>query len=312
MIDVPRAWNAQTAAVVARESELALDSSDQSMPAVRARYEAERAWWNEGGPAMANTDEALVGGVRAVVQRPTTAPAGPAPAIVWIHGGGYIVGSPATHDRLTRTLAHLTGAVVVSVDYSLAPEARHPRQIEECVAVVEGLRRTGDGLGIVGADLTLAGDSAGATLALATWLWLRDELGADFGLRCLLLAYGAYGLQDSVSRRTLGGWWDGMTREAMREWAALHLGDADPAGPYVDLLARDLRGAPPCHVLAVRLDPLLDDSLALAELLPGEGHELHVADGVLHTFLQHSRMLDDADAALARMAAFHRRHTPAR
>lgn len=311
MIDVPSRWNAQTAAVVAREQELALSSDDQSSAAVRARYEAERLWWNEGGPAMASVEDTLVGGVRVVIQRPTTAPEGPAPAIVWVHGGGHIVGSPATHDRLTRTLAHLSGACVVSVDYTLAPEAVHPQPVEECVAVVQGLRRQAQARGVVADDLTLAGDSAGARLALATWLWLRDELDADDGLRCLLLAYGAYGLRDSASRRTLGGWWDGMTRAAMLEWERLALGGADPSGPYVDLLSRDLRGAPPSHILAVALDPLLDDSLALAELM-GPGHELVVADGVLHTFLQHTRMLDDATAALEAMAHFHRRHAPTR
>ena len=304
MIDVPSRWTSQQDAVVRKMSELALDSSDTSMDAVRFRYEAEAAWWNEGGPVVP-VEQASVptrfGYVDATVFRGGDAGD---PVIVWIHGGGYIVGSPKTHERLTRTLAHFTGATVVSVDYTLAPEARFPQPVEECVAVVQALREHADQWGIDGADITLAGDSAGATLAVATWLWLRDEVGDPSGIRCLLLAYGGYGLRDSASRRTLGGWWDGMTPDAMASWQAQYIDAEDRGSPYYDVLGANLTGIPPCHILATSLDPLLDDSRALAQLVPGEGHELVVVDGVIHTFLQHSRMLDQAEQSLRAMAEF--------
>jgi len=302
--DVPSRWSAQQEAVLRKIAELEVCSSDTSMAAVRARYEAEAQWWNEGGPALPVEERRVPtrrGAVRATVARGGDPGA---PVIVWIHGGGYIVGSPETHERLTRTLAHLTKATVVSVDYTLVPEARFPQPVEECVAVVRHIRAHADEWGVDGADITLAGDSAGATLAVATWLWLRDEVGDASGIRCLLLAYGGYGLRDSVSRRTLGGWWDGMTPDAMASWQA-HYIDADHRrSPYYDVLAANLTGIPPCHVLATSLDPLLDDSRAFAQLLPGEGHELMVVDGVIHTFLQHTRMLDQAEQSLRAMAEF--------
>lgn len=304
MIDVPSMWSSQQALVVRKMSELALDSLDTSMEAVRSRYEAEAAWWNQGGPVVPVEQKRVptrFGHVSTTIFRGGGA-AGP--AIVWIHGGGYIVGSPRTHDRLTRTLAYLTGATVISVDYTLSPEARFPQPVEECVAVVQALREHADEWGIDGADLTLAGDSAGATLAVATWLWLRDEAADPSGIRCLLLAYGGYGLRDSVSRRTLGGWWDGMTPDAMAEWQAHYINAEDMHSPYYDVLSANLEGIPPCHILATSLDPLLDDSRALTQLLPGEGHELVVVDGVIHTFLQHSRMLDQAEHSLRAMAEF--------
>ena len=304
MTDVPSRWSAGTEAVVAKLQELTLPSTDPSMPAVRARYEAELTWWNEGGPDVPTETREVPtrhGPVRVVVHRPRP---DPAPAIVYLHGGGMIVGSPESHHRLTRTLAHHTGATVASVAYTLAPEAQHPRPIEECVDVVQALRADAEDWGVRADDLSLAGDSAGATLSLATWLWLRDELGAHEVTRSRLLPCGASGLPDSVSRRTLGGWWDGMDADAMADWQRTYLGDADPRGPYVDLLARDLVGVPPSHVLATDLDPLLDDSRALAALLGDGGHELRVREGLLHTFLQHGRMLDEAEDALQDMARF--------
>lgn len=310
MTDVPSRWSGQQAAVLARQAELEIHDGDPAMPAVRARYEAEAAWWNEGGPDVPTEERRIPtrhGDVRVLVHRPA---AGSTPVIVWIHGGGFIVGSPETHHRLTRTLAHLTAATVVSVDYTLAPEARYPQPIEECADVVAHLREHGSAWGIVGDDVTFAGDSAGAAVALATWLWLRDE-GADDGVRCLLLAYGGYGLRDSTSRRALGGPWDGMTREAMAEWEAHYIDPADVGARYHDLLSADLTGVPPCHILATTLDPLLDDSRALFAHLggTGAGHELVEVDGVLHTFLQYTRMLDQATASLEAMADFFLRQT---
>lgn len=305
MIDVTALWSEQQAAVVKRMQELALASTDQTMQAIRERYAAEATWWNEGGPDVPCVERRVptrFGSVRVTVTQERRSVA---PCIVWLHGGGYIVGSPETHARLTRTLAHLTGAAVVSVDYTLAPEGRFPQPIEECAAVVQYLREQGERWGIDGSDITLAGDSAGAALGVGTWLWLRDGRGDASGIRCLLLAYGGYGLQDSVSRRTLGGWWDGMTPTAMAQWEAQYIASDDVHSPYYDVLAANLDGIPPCHILATSLDPLLDDSRALAALLPESGHhELVVVDGVIHTFLQHGRMLDQAEESLARMAAF--------
>ncbi|RRD45720.1 alpha/beta hydrolase fold domain-containing protein [Tessaracoccus sp. OH4464_COT-324] len=303
MSDVPSRWTAQTALVVAKEAELALDNTDRSMAAVRWRYEQEREFWNKGGPAIPFVEELVPtprGDVRVRLYRPG---AGPSPVIVYAHGGGYIVGSPATHDRLTRSLASLTGAVVVSIDYTLSPEARHPQPIEECAAVVQWVRASARRLGIVADDVSLAGDSAGAHIALATYLWLRDELGAAAGVRCLLLFYGGYGLRDSPSRRELGGPWDGMTADDLAWYEGCYISAEDVGDPYYDLLGREL-SVPPCYVLATDLDPLLDDSRALAGLLRGSGHSLVVAEGVLHAFLQYARLLDDADRYLRLAANF--------
>ncbi|MDR0283616.1 MAG: alpha/beta hydrolase fold domain-containing protein, partial [Propionibacteriaceae bacterium] len=204
--------SAEMRAVVAKSNELAADAYDTSadLPALRAGYNLERRFWNEGGPVMASTTDVTVptpaGPVAIRCHRPPAAP-GVSPAIVYIHGGGFVLGNLATHDRIMRILAEETGAVVVGVDYALSPEAKFPVALHQCAGVVQWLQAHGAGLGIDPARLACAGDSGGAMLSLATFLYLRDQ-GAAEPLRALLLYYGLYGLTDSASRRLLGGPWD--------------------------------------------------------------------------------------------------------
>ena len=142
--DVPRLWTEQMGAVVAKQDERAAGAyvTGQSLVQMRQAYRTERAFWNEGGPSVASSTDRQVptryGQVRVRHYRPDAQ--GPSPLIVFVHGGGWVIGDVDTHDRITRTLCHLTGAAVVSVDYTLAPEARFPQQIHECRDVVVHIR----------------------------------------------------------------------------------------------------------------------------------------------------------------------------
>ena len=102
---------------------------------MRENYVRERRFWNEGGPVMAKTvertSEGPMGEFMARYYYPVEAEK--LPVIEFIHGGGFVVGSPDTHDRVCRILAEKTGAVVVSVDYHLSPESKYPTNIQECV-----------------------------------------------------------------------------------------------------------------------------------------------------------------------------------
>jgi acetyl esterase len=203
-----------------------------------------------------------------------------------------------------RLLAEKSGAAVLGVDYRLAPEHKFPAAYDDALAAVEYLRREGPALGIDGARLALGGDSAGANLALATWLQLGPEARAS--VRCLLLYYGAFGLADSPSRRAYGNELDGLTKEGIERFQAyLVRSPADLADIRHDCLAGDLRGLPSAFIAASALDPLLDDSRALAQLLGevGAAHELVVYEGVLHGFLHLSRMVAKATQALDAGAA---------
>ena len=281
----------------------------------RAEYRAARSLWTEGGAVMTHTRDAHIrigdAEVPVRIHRPTAEET--LPGIVFLHGGGFTLGDLDTHDRIARVIAAASGAAVVAVDYSLSPEAVFPQALEECSAVIDHLTRHGGGWGIDGTRLAVAGDSAGAMLAFGAALLLRDEpervgAGSAFSsLRALLLFYGSHGLTDSESRRLFGGDWDGMSAEALASIAALHYSSpADAESPYVDHLGADLHGLPPTFIAAAGLDPLRDDSRALAALLRRAGTDVEFVEypQVLHSFLHFGRMLDEANAALGAAASF--------
>ena len=313
-IAVSRLWNAQMGAAVAKQQEIVGDaySTDLSIAEMREVYRRERRFWNEGGPRPAETRETRIstphGDVAVRMHRPT---AGEVLAcIVYIHGGGWVLGDLDTHDRITRILAERCGAAVIAIDYTLSPEARYPQAVEECVAVVQHLRAHASEWGIDPGDISLAGDSGGANLCCGTYLHLRDEENAAAGIRALLLFYGAYGLTDSRSMRLLGGPWDGMTESDYAWYLDLYLRDRDDlSAPYFNILGNDLsRGMPPSFILSAEFDPLKDDSATLAAMLESSGHryELVEVPGVIHGFLHHSRMVDAAVDALDEAARFYR------
>ncbi|HMO12082.1 MAG TPA: alpha/beta hydrolase fold domain-containing protein [Actinotalea sp.] len=315
----------QMRAVLATSADLAADASatGAGLAQVRHAYRVERRFGNEGGPTMARTVDAVVDTPHGQVAVRCHLPGDrqDLPVVVYLHGGGWVLGDLDTHDRIMRALAHESGAAVLGVDYALAPEATFPVAVEQCAAVVRhllggagpgdgGLGRTA-GLPVDGRRIALAGDSAGANLALATTLLLRDHGGAgSASLTALALYYGLYGLRDSVSRRLFGGPWDGLTEADLAYYTESYLADpAQARSPYVDCLGADLGGVPPCYLASAELDPLRDDSAALGQLLASAGVEVEhdVFDGVLHGFLHYSRMLDDSVVALQRGGAFLRR-----
>lgn len=308
----------QMRAVLDKSAELAPDAyaTDVALEQMRAAYGVERRFWNEGGPTMAETIDTTVatahGQVAVRCHLPRTG--GGLPAVVYVHGGGFVLGNLDTHDRIMRALAHESGAAVVGIDYSLSPEAKFPVGIEQVAALARHLLDSGEEYGIDGARLAFAGDSGGASMSLAATLLLRDQ--ADAGeppvpVAALALFYGMYGLRDSASRRLLGGPWDGLTAEDLDYYLGCYLADpADAASPYMDCLGADLgRGVPPTFLVSAELDPLRDDSAALAAMLREHQVICHheVFDGVLHGFLHNSRMLDAAVVALQHGGAFLRR-----
>jgi acetyl esterase len=323
-VDVLGSINPQMRAVIQKSNELVQDAyaTDAGFDVMRRNYNEERRFWNEGGPIPYQTinDVLATRHGEVAIRRYVPASAQPVtsaqslPAILYIHGGGFVLGNLDTHDRIMRILAEQTGAIVVGIDYALAPEARFPIAIEQCADVARHLREHGQSWGIDGNDLSFAGDSGGAMLSLATALYLRDQDKAPFKLRSLLLFYGLFGLKDSPSQRLLGGSWDGLTKEDLQYYYDCYLAKPqDSQSPYFDCLSADLsEGVPPCYIAAATLDPLHDDSTTLAAMLTNHGitSRLEVFDGVLHAFLHNSRMLGEAQTALEHSAAFFREMTP--
>lgn len=288
---------------------LARMKRDPALPplaADRAAYEFERAYWNTPLVPMARiVDETLaISPLPIATRRYYPVAARTAPAIIFIHGGAFILGSLDTHDRIMRLLAQKTGAVVIGLDYALAPEHKFPTAHDQIVAAVRHLAKNPP-KGVDMSRFAIAGNSAGATLGLAAALDINRKLRGRH--KALAFYYGAFGLTNSVSRRLYGDEIDGMTRENMESWTRAYLnGPEERQDPRFDTLAADLHGLPPVFLGYAEMDPVADDSVALAARLQLAGGlcELRAYPGVLHGFIHTSRMVPTAMKALDHGAAF--------
>jgi acetyl esterase len=266
---------------------------------------------NVGGPAMTETRDLTVPGRRGPIRARLYVPVGagtPSPGLLFLHGGGFVIGSPETHDRLTRELADGSGARIVSLDYALAPEHPFPAGLDDCVDAARWLATHAGELGIDARRLLVGGDSAGANLAAATVLRLRDE-GRGPSFRAALLIYGRFAADETPSL-TAWGERDLVLSRPLVEWFRQHYtaGGVRPGDPYYAPLDADLRGFPPAILVVGTLDPLGSDSELFAAALERAGVtvELHVVEDGIHAFLQ-MPMLDMAAAAMRTLCAFARR-----
>ncbi len=274
--------------------------------ALRAAYAHERAFWNAIRPALPAVEALSLAGpagpIACRLYRPALAAS--LPCLVYFHGGGWVVGSLDTHDRIMRLLAEKSGALVLGVDYRLAPEHKFPAPHEDALAALRQAIRNGHDWGIDTRRVAVGGDSAGANLALAACLGLEAQERA--AVRRQLLFYGCFGLTDSASLRACSDAAYGLTGADMERYRAhLMRSPADLTDPRLNNLAGDLAGLPPAFLAAAELDCLLDDSRAMAARMASAGvaHKLTVYPGVLHGFLHYSRMLDAAMRALDDAAA---------
>lgn len=274
----------------------------------RAQTARLAARWNQDLPAMVRdetvfveADEALGSArCRLRVFVPESVAGG---AIVFIHGGGFVFGSPESHERLARLLAMESGLPVLSVDYRLAPEHPYPAGLLDVVAVMRKALSITSGLGLGEGPLLLAGDSAGANLALAAML----QADTDGFPRVAggLLFYGAFGAEFDTPSYRLFADGPGLTRDRMMRFWDWYIGRTHPADVSVfPLMASDeaLRALPPLYLMAAQIDPLFCDSEALALRLKalGRAESLDVVLGVPHGFLQHTLYVEAAREAVRR------------
>ena len=279
---------------------------------MRRRYVEERRFWNEGGPEAAKTVETTVEGpigpVPVRIYYPDAAPQHH--AVVFIHGGGFTVGSNDTHDRMMRSIMASSGCAVIGVDYHLSPEAKFPIPMYECAAVVRYFHESGAQFGILPDLMAIGGDSGVGKLSLATNLYLRDAFGGNDYISALLLYYPGLGLTDGVAHRLQGSELDGMRRCDLDAYKNNYMPEgADMENPYYQIVNADLtHGMPATYLCCGDLDPLLDDSNFLATVLSDRGVpvQLDVVPGVLHAFMHYGRMMPEAVECLEHSGAFFR------
>jgi acetyl esterase len=234
-----------------------------------------------------------------------TAPEAALPALLFLHGGGWVIGDLDSHDGLCRQLANAAGCAVLSVDYRLGPEHRYPAAVEDAAAALRFVAAQAAPLGLDPQRIAVGGDSAGGNLAAVLGLLGRD--GA-VPLACLqLLLYPATDMaatMPSYQRITEGfplvtrtvHWFRSLYIATEAEWIEWR------ASP---LRAASVAGTPPAFVLTVGHDPLCDEGIAYARRLDEEGvavAHLHLADQ-MHGFLTMGRIIRAQSMAVAQAAA---------
>jgi acetyl esterase len=229
----------------------------------------------------------------------------PRPVVAFFHGGGWVIMGIETHDGICRRLANASGAIVVSVDYRLAPEHRFPAALDDCFAATAWLAEHAADLGGDPARLAVVGDSAGGNLAAAVALRARVD-GPP--LAAQVLAYPACdAAPDTASYRENGEGYM-LTAKDMAWFWDCYLGpDGDPADPFASpLRAASFTGVAPALVLTAEYDPLRDEGEAYARRLDGFDVPvtLHRFDGMLHGFLGMEALVSEANQAMARVAEF--------
>jgi acetyl esterase len=225
------------------------------------------------------------------------------PVLLYLHGGGFTIGSLETHDSLCRQLALRSGAAVVALDYRLAPAHRFPTAVDDAWAAMRWLAAHGAVLGLDSARLAVGGDSAGGTLAAASAIHARD-IGLPLRLQ-LLITPGTTALADTPSHarfahgylleaESIAWFFDQYIDRAQRhDWR------------FAPLEAESLDGVAPACVVLAECDPLVDEGLAYADRLRAAGVavELELARGVTHDFIKLGRVLPEAGTAQALIGA---------
>ncbi len=226
--------------------------------------------------------------------------------MLYLHGGGYVLGDPASYRGLAGEVARAAGMDALVIDYRLAPEHPFPAAVDDALAAYRALLEDGRSPG----SIVLAGDSAGGGLALALLVALR-EAGDPLPAAALLISPWAdlTGKAGSLEGKRAEDC--SLTPEGLAACAAHYLGTHDPAHPLASPALADLSGLPPLLVQVGSIEILLDDALAIAARAGAGGTAvtLEVVPGVPHVFHAFHFMLPQGRAALDRAGAFMKSHT---
>ncbi|HTW15033.1 MAG TPA: alpha/beta hydrolase [Nocardioides sp.] len=261
------------------------------------------------GPEPARAEDVTVPTRSGPLPARVIAPASPRGVLLYLHGGGWVVGSPAEHETLGRELAHRTGCTVVLGGYRLAPESPWPAAVDDAWDLLTWVSdRRGDLAG-PGAPLVVAGDSAGANLATVVARHARDGGGPEIALQVLVYpvvdhdfdtaSYTDPANQLALNRDTLRWFWDHYVAEEHRDHP-----DVSP------IRAADLGGLPPAVVLTAEHDVLRDEGEAYAEALRAAGVPVSCRrfPGQMHGFFTMVGLLPATAEALDHVAAEVDRH----
>jgi acetyl esterase len=310
----------QLAAALARHDEIVanLGPAAPGVAGAREHFIASRAWWNEGGPQLAiDRDDVIpLAPQRQLKVAVYAAQSSKSlrPAYVYLHGGGFRLGSPRSSDRQLRELAAAWGGIVVSLDYAHMPEAVFPTAVEETAAALRWLHANGAQWGIDPGRLAFGGSSAGANVAMgaAVQLGLKESGFLQAGV----FVVGVFDDDlDTASMQEHGAGPLQPSRDSARAlFPAYAGGPGQRQDPRFNARLADPAAMPPLFLAAAEVDVYRDSSVQLARAVreAGGSAEVKVYPGMTHLFWGYARMVDAANACTHDMAAFLSRVLPAR
>lgn len=227
------------------------------------------------------------------------------PALVYFHGGGWVVNFLDIYDAVLHSLANATGSVIVAVNYQKAPEHPYPTPFDDCYATLLWIHSNASELGINRGKIGVGGDSAGANLASAVALKARDHNGPALAYQLLIYpciernfetgSYSKYGTGYGLSRQSMQWFWEQYLQ-----------GDDHDNDPYAcPLQAEDFSNLPPAIIVTAEYDPLKDDGVKYEWLLRQADVQTYYRDyaGMIHGFLGMGSVTPTAAIAIADCAA---------
>jgi len=281
-------------------------------PEARTFYRDRRAFSQPAPRPMAEVRDLAAPGPLGDIPLRLYRPAGvasPAPTLVYLHGGGWVIGDLDTHDVLCRQLADEAGCVVVAVDYRMGPEHRFPAAPDDCLAATRWLQAQAATLGLDASRMAVGGDSAGGNLAAVVCLAWRDA-AEPLPLKFQLLIYPATDMRATAPSHTSNGQGYMLTSDTIAYFQGHYLSPAERtdwrASP---LLHGQLAGLPPALVLTAGFDPLRDEGRQFADALSAAGSSAQYVcfERQIHGFITMGRVIAEADTAVGLCALALRR-----
>jgi acetyl esterase len=284
------------------------DATPQQMRPLYAKLGEEL-----GGPscAMAAVEDLSASGLGGTiplrVYRPLGLDSEPQAGLIYLHGGGWVIGSIDTHDKVCRRLAQTCGCIVVSVDYRLAPEHPFPAGPEDAIAASRWILDNARALGLDETRIGIAGDSAGGNLSAVTSLANRGRQGP--ALCCQILIYpstdNSTGSEQRPSRIAQSQT-PPLSASTMQAMVGTYLPDPNVTSDWraSPLLAEDHRGLPPVLLISGGFDPLRDENLAYVQCLVEAGVEVmhRHYPGQVHGFIEMGGVLDAVEDVMQTIA----------
>jgi acetyl esterase/lipase len=258
------------------------------------------------GPAVAEvSDRTIDGGIGVRIYNNAPEETGQ-PIVVFYHGGGFTIGDLDSHDSMARAIALQVGAVVVAVDYRLAPEHPFPAAVDDAFAALQWVSEHAEELGGDPDRLAVGGDSAGGNLSAVVAMLARDAGGPPVKFQMLWYPVTQWGAEHpSITENAQA---PVLTVADMDRFREYYLGDRDPSTLGIKLSpasAEDLKGLPAAYIATAGYDPLRDDGARYAELLRDAGVpvELHEAESMVHGYVMFASIVPAATEAFQRSLA---------